>query len=97
VSKEKDACVMRKFRPISLLNCSYKIFTKLLTNRINKSTNRLICSNQTTFIKGRYNLESVVVAHEIYILCIVLTAGAVLKLDCEKAYDRVNWDFLLDR
>jgi hypothetical protein len=29
IPKEKDARVMNKFRPISLLNCSYKIFTSL--------------------------------------------------------------------
>jgi hypothetical protein len=34
IPKEKDARPMNKFRPISHLNCSYKIFTKVLTNRI---------------------------------------------------------------
>jgi hypothetical protein len=58
IPKENRACTMRKFRPISLLNCSYKIFTKVLTNRINKVADRLICSNQTVFIRGRYILES---------------------------------------
>jgi hypothetical protein len=56
---------MSKFRPISLLICSYKIFTKVLTNRIGVIAVRLIASNQTSFIKGRYILESVVSAHEI--------------------------------
>jgi hypothetical protein len=56
---------MNKFRPISLLNCSYKIFTKVLTNKIGLVAYRLIASNQTSFIKGRYILESVVTAHEI--------------------------------
>jgi hypothetical protein len=52
IPKEKDARAMNKFRPISLLNCSYKIFTKVLTNRIGKVAHRLIASNQITFIKG---------------------------------------------
>jgi hypothetical protein len=52
IPKEKDARTMHKFRPISLLNCSYKIFTKVLTNRIGKVAHRLIASNQITFIKG---------------------------------------------
>jgi hypothetical protein len=34
ILKEQDARIMNKFRPISLLNCSYKIFTKVLTNRL---------------------------------------------------------------
>jgi hypothetical protein len=56
---------MNKFRPINLLNCSYKIFTKVLTNRIRGIANRLVASNQTTFIKGRYIVESVITAYEI--------------------------------
>jgi hypothetical protein len=65
IPKEKDARTMNKFRPISLLNCSYKIFTKVLTNRISGIADRLVASNQTTFIKGRYILESVVTVHEV--------------------------------
>jgi hypothetical protein len=56
---------MNKFRPINLLNCSYKIFTKVLTNRIGGIANRLVASNQTTFIKGRYIVESVITTYEI--------------------------------
>lgn len=65
IPKEVDATAMRKFRPISLLNCSFKIFTKVLTNRISLILQRLIASNQSVFIKGRYILESVVTAHEV--------------------------------
>jgi hypothetical protein len=33
IPKEDDAKEMRKLRPISLLNCVFKIFTKVITNR----------------------------------------------------------------
>jgi hypothetical protein len=51
-----------------------------------------VASNQTTFIKGRYILESVVTAHEV-IHCVHhgKKQGSVLKLDYEKAYDKVSW------
>jgi hypothetical protein len=32
IPKENEARSMRKFRPIGLLNCSFNIFTKVLTN-----------------------------------------------------------------
>jgi hypothetical protein len=92
--KEPDAKTLKKFRPISLLNCSFKIFGKLLNNRLIKVANRLIASNQTAFIKGRYILESVVAAHEIIHEVHRKESGVVLKLDYEKAYDRVSWTFL---
>ena len=65
VPKEKDATSMKKFRPISLLNCIFKTFTKVLTNRLAKLMNILTSSNQSAFIKGRFILESVVVTHEV--------------------------------
>jgi retron-type reverse transcriptase len=57
---------------------------------------RLITSNQTAFIKGRYILESVVTAYEIlHDMHTSKQQGFVLKIDYEKAYDKVNWKFLL--
>ena len=61
IPKEPEA----KLRPISLINCSFKIFAKALNNRLIRVADRLIASNQTTFIKGRFILDSVVAAHEI--------------------------------
>jgi hypothetical protein len=55
---------MKKFRPISLLNYIFKVFNKVLTNRLALLMIILTSPNQTTFIKGRYILESVVSAHE---------------------------------
>ena len=65
IPKEQDARDMRKFRPISLGNCSLKIISKAITNRIASIGSRIIASNQTAFIKGRFILESVVAAQEL--------------------------------
>jgi hypothetical protein len=95
IPKEPDASVMKKFRPISLLNCIFKVFNKVLTNRLALLMNIFISPNQTTFIKGRYILESVVSAHEtIHSVIKKGQKGAILKLDYEKAFDKVNLDFL---
>jgi hypothetical protein len=57
---------------------------------------KLISPNQTTFIKGRYILESVVSAHEvIHDVVHKGQTGFIFKLDYEKSYDRVDRDFLL--
>ena len=62
-----------------------------------KIIDRLISPNQTAFIKGRYILESVVAVHEIiHEVARRKEEDIILKLDYEKAYDRVNWDFLLE-
>ena len=95
IPKEPDAKVLKKFRPISLINCNFKFFSKLLNNRLIKVADRLVASNQTTFIKGKFILESVVAAHEIiHEVHKQKEEGVVLKLDYEKAYDRISWSFL---
>jgi hypothetical protein len=51
---------------------------------------RIVAPNQSAFIRGRYILGSVVVAHEIvHSINKSGEQGIVLKLDYEKAYDRV--------
>jgi hypothetical protein len=95
IPKEAEAKLLKKFRPISLINCSFKVFAKALNNRLVKIADRLICANQTTFIKGRFILESVVAAHEIiHDIHRCNESGINLKLDYEKAYDRVSWGFI---
>jgi hypothetical protein len=91
IPKEEGANTLKKFRPISLINCSFKIFSKALNNMLEKVCDRLLSTNQTAFVRGRYILESVVSAHEILHdakknkeKCLVI------KLDYEKAYDRVD-------
>jgi hypothetical protein len=83
--------------PTSLLfNCSYKIFTRVLTNMIWCVIDRLIVSNQTDFRKGRYILESIVTPHEVmHSVHQGKERGLVLKLDYEKAYDKLIESFWL--
>jgi hypothetical protein len=95
IPKEEGANSLKKFRPISLINYSFKIFAKALNNRLERICDRLLAPNQTAFVRGRYILESVVSAHEILHDSIKNTEkGLILKLDYEKTYDRVDWQFL---
>ena len=95
VPKVKDANDIKQYRPICLLNGDFKIFTKALNNRFTPIAKELIGSNQTGFIKGRHILEGVVILHEvIHELKTSKRKGLILKIDFEKAYDKVRWDFL---
>jgi hypothetical protein len=58
---------------------------------------RIVAPTQSAFIKGRYILESVVVAHEIvHSVNKSGEKGVVIKLYYEKAYDRGSWTFLFE-
>jgi hypothetical protein len=97
IPKEPDAVTIQKYRPIALTNCSFKIFSKCVTNRLGEISDSLIATNQTAFIRGRFILESVVSAHEIiHDIVHRKESGLVFKLDYEKDYDRVDRGFLIE-
>jgi hypothetical protein len=74
-----------------MLNVSYKIFTKVLANRLTALADKVVRQSQTAFMPGRNILEGVVILHEtIHELHKKKRNGVVLKLDFEKAYDKVN-------
>lgn len=95
IPKVKGANNIKQFRPISLLNVVYKIITKVLTLRLNRVADKIICPNQSAFVLGRFILDGVVVIHEVlHELARKKQSGIILKLDFEKAYDKVSWRFL---
>lgn len=53
IPEVKSHILIKDFRPISLINCSLKVLSKLLTNRILSVMDKLISPNQTGFIRGR--------------------------------------------
>ena len=94
--KKEDAVQIQQYRPICLLNVSFKIFTKVGTNRITQIAHKVNRPTQTAFMRGRHILEGVVVLHEtIHELQWNKMDGVLFKIDFEKAYDKVKWPFLL--
>jgi len=78
-----------------LLNVSFKIFTKVATNRITDIAQRIIRPTQTAFIPGRNIIEDAVILHEtIHELHNKKQDGIIFKINFEKAYDKVRWEFL---
>jgi hypothetical protein len=95
IPKKEDAVQIQQYRPICLLNVSFKIFTKVGTNRITGIAHKVIKPTQSAFMPGRHILEGVVVLHEtIHELHRKKMDGVLFKIDFEKAYDKVNWPFL---
>ncbi|KAJ4747435.1 RNA-directed DNA polymerase (reverse transcriptase)-related family protein [Rhynchospora pubera] len=95
IPKNKNAKLVTQYRPISLVNCSAKILTKMLTNRLELVMDSLIENTQAGFMKGRYILDNAVLAHEIIHDCKTSRQqGVIIKVDFEKAYDRVSWSYM---
>jgi hypothetical protein len=94
--KVKDAYKIQQYRPIYLLNCLYKWFTKVLTLRLDGVVGRIIHRNQSAFLGGRNIMTNILAMHEIlHETKRRREIGVVLKLDFEKAYDKVHWGYLM--
>jgi hypothetical protein len=93
--KKENAIQIQQYRPICLLNVSFKLFTKVATNRVSAVAEKVIRPTQSAFMPGRHILEGVLVLHEtIHELQRKKMDGVLLKIDFEKAYDKVQWPFL---
>lgn len=95
IPKKKGAVELRDFRSISLIGSVYKIAAKLLAERLKNVIWKLISGQQNAFIKGRQITDAALVANEILDWKLKSEEpGLLCKLDIEKAFDQLNWNFL---
>ena len=92
---DKDKQYLKNWRPISLLNVSYKIASSCIANRIKEVLPKLINGDQTGFISGRYIGENI---RNLYDLLHYTDKnkipGLLLLIDFEKAFDSIAWSFI---
>lgn len=88
-----------QFRPIGLCNVGYKIITKVIVNRLKPILPTLISNTQSSFVPGRQITDNIVIMQEV-LHTMRRKKGAkgymAIKIDFEKAYDRLRWSFIRD-
>ncbi|GJY52457.1 RNA-directed DNA polymerase, eukaryota, reverse transcriptase zinc-binding domain protein [Tanacetum coccineum] len=98
VSKMDTPNKVSDFRHVACCNVLYKCISKILTNRIKDGLSKVVSLNQSAFISGRHIQDNILITQE-------LLKGynrkngpkrCAMKIDIQKAYDTINWDFLKD-
>lgn len=86
---------LKNWRPITLLNTVYKIASGSIANRIKRVLNKLISTDQTGFIEGRFIGENTRLMYDILQITEERNIpGLLLLIDFEKAFDSLSWSFI---
>ncbi|GKA98534.1 RNA-directed DNA polymerase, eukaryota, reverse transcriptase zinc-binding domain protein, partial [Tanacetum coccineum] len=96
VPKLQTPLKITDYRPIACCNVVYKCISKVITNRLKEGLGSIVDSNQSAFIPGRQISDNIFLAQE-FMHGYGRKGGAqrcAFKVDIEKAYDTVDWDFL---
>lgn len=95
IPKLKGADSIQLFHPIPLINVPFKISVKAFATCLTTIVQHVIHKCQSAFIMVCYILEGLVVLQEIvHELKCTEQQAILLKLDFEKVYNRMNWEFI---
>ena len=100
ISKMKNPTKLTQYKPISLSNVISRLASKVLANRLKRFLPSIISENQSAFMSDHLITDNVLVAFET-MHCLNQekkgkTGEMALKLDMNKAFDRVKWRYLQD-
>lgn len=97
IPKVAQTETIQQFRPIGLYNTTYKLITKILVNHIRPHLAKLISPHQGSFLPGKKYYDNVIIVQKtLYTLRKIKgkVGGFWIKIDLEKAYDKLEWDFI---
>jgi ribonuclease HI/exonuclease III len=93
--KKKDKKRIENYRPLTLLNTDYKIYTKTIATKLGKIAPTLLHENQAGFVPGRGLWNHTRTSHLIIEYCdLIGYNGCIVALDQEKAYDKIDHDYM---
>ena len=95
IFKKGDRLDPRNWRPITLLNVDYKLAARVVAGRLLKVIHLIVAKDQTYGVPGRFIGENVSIIRDV--VSFASRTGvplAILSLDKEKAFDRVDWGFM---
>ncbi|XP_075653884.1 uncharacterized protein LOC142624237 [Castanea sativa] len=99
IPKRPGADYLSSYRPINLCNTVYKAVSKVIVARLRPYLTDLVSPMQTAFVPGSKCIDNIVIVQEI-LHSMSRNKGSscqmTIKIDLEKAYDRLEWSFIRD-
>jgi exonuclease III len=90
IPKKGDCSKLKNWRPITLLNCFYKIISRALNYRLQSVSDRLLSRAQKGFTSSRYLQEVILnIAGNIDYCSRNNISGAIVSIDQAKAFDTI--------
>ena len=87
--------LIKNWRPISLLNTTYKLISSCLTNRLRPLLCRIISQEQKGFLENRSISDCTRLMYDLIYECQFRKInGLILLIDFEKAFDSISWDYI---
>jgi hypothetical protein len=97
IPKKEGAEKVQDFRPISLIHGFAKLVAKVLATRLAPVLPHMVGVHQSAFVRGRCLHDNfMMVQGTARKLHSRLTPAVLLKLDITKAFDTVEWPFLIE-
>ena len=94
--KKDDRRLVKNWRPISLLNTDYKLASKVITERLKRVMQSIVHKDQTCGVVGRSIFSNLQLIRDMLdMIDKTNETGILVTLDQEKAFDRVDHDFLM--
>ena len=93
----KQRNLIKNWRPISLLNTTYKIISSCITNRLRPILKNIISPEQNGFLEDRSINDCTRLMHDIINECNNKGLdGLILLVDFEKAFDSISWEYIAE-
>ncbi|GJW26689.1 RNA-directed DNA polymerase, eukaryota, reverse transcriptase zinc-binding domain protein [Tanacetum coccineum] len=97
IPKTQNDNMVKDFRPISLIGSLYKIIAKILANRLVVVLGDIVSDVKSAFVADRQILEGPFILNDLIQWCkSKKKQTTIFKVDFEKAFDSVRWDYLDD-
>ncbi|GJV99694.1 putative RNA-directed DNA polymerase [Tanacetum coccineum] len=84
------------YRPISSCNVLYKCISKIIANRVKEGLGEIVSINQSAFVPGHRISDNILLTQELMRNYHKRRGPprCAFKVDIQKAYDTVDWNFL---